>query len=381
MHAARKNRCESMKVLQINKYFYPYTGGVEQVVYDICSALNDKVDMNVLVANDGFHKVTETINGTKILRSPSLGNYFSMPIAPLFPIEMKKFEADILHFHFPFPLGDMSYLLAKPKGKTILTWHSDIIRQKNILKLYKPFLLSFLKRVDRIVTTSPNMIEYSDFLKRFEHKCHVIPLGVDPKRFELNIEIKDKVENLKRRYQKPLIFFMGRLIYYKGVQFLIEAMKDIDAHLIIGGSGPLRPELEALAAKNDITHKITFEGFIKDKDLPAYYHASDLFVLPSVEASEAFGIVQLEAQVCGKPVVSTNLPTGVPYANKDGITGLIVPPKDSASLSRAIRTLLEDDDLRRKLGFTARERVLKEFTVEKMGQRYLNLYENLILEK
>lgn len=181
-----------MKVLQINKLYYPFTGGVEQVAYDISNELGKRVDMNVLVANDKFKKSRELINGANVTRSASIGRYFSMPVAPKFPLELKKINADIFHYHLPFPLGVVSDLMVNPNGKKIVTWHSDIVKQKNILKFYKPFLNKFLNKVDKIVTTSPNMIENSPFLQEYKNKCKVIPLGINPQDFELTNYIKGK---------------------------------------------------------------------------------------------------------------------------------------------------------------------------------------------
>jgi len=367
-----------MKVLQINKLYYPFTGGVEQVAYDISNELSDKVDMNVLVANDKFKQSSELINGAKVLRSASIGRYFSMPVAPKFPLELKKINADIFHYHLPFPLGVVSDLIVNPRGKKIITWHSDIIKQKNILKFYKPFLNKFLDKVDKIVTTSPNMIEKSSFLQEYRDKCTVIPLGINPQDFELNSYTKEKKEEIKENYDKPIIFFVGRLVYYKGIEVLIRAMENIDAQLLIGGTGPLEEDLKNLVDSLDLNDNIKFLGFIKDEDLSAYYHASEFFVLPSVAPSEAFGIVQLEAQACGKPVISTNLPTGVPYANKDQKTGIVVEPNSVKELNNAIQKLLKDDSLRKKLGQNAKERVNNKFTIKKMGEAYLNLYNDLL---
>ncbi|ADO76496.1 glycosyltransferase [Halanaerobium praevalens] len=367
-----------MKVLQINKLYYPFTGGVEQVAYDISNELGKRVDMNVLVANDKFKKSRELINGANVTRSASIGRYFSMPVAPKFPLELKKINADIFHYHLPFPLGVVSDLMVNPNGKKIVTWHSDIVKQKNILKFYKPFLNKFLNKVDKIVTTSPNMIENSPFLQEYKNKCKVIPLGINPQDFELTNYIKGKKEEIKKTYKEPIIFFVGRLVYYKGIEVLIRAMENIDAQLLIGGTGPLEDELKNLVNSLDLNDNIEFLGFVKDKDLAAYYHASDFFVLPSVASSEAFGIVQLEAQACGKPVISTNLLTGVPYANKDQETGIVVEPNSIEELHKAIQRLLNDDSLRSNLGENAKKRVNEKFTIKKMGEAYFDLYNELL---
>ncbi|GMB01655.1 glycosyltransferase [Pelosinus sp. IPA-1] len=369
-----------MKILQVNKLFYPHVGGVEKVVLDLCEQLSGDVGMNVLIANNSFCRKNETIAGANIERVPSVGTLLSMPIAPLFPFHIAKYTAvDLMHFHFPFPLGEISYLMNQwhLKARTVVTWHCDIVRQKKVLKLYTPLLHKFLQSMDCIVTTSPNMIEHSEFLQPYRDKCKVIPLGINPKQFEPNKQVLADAAKIKIRYKRPILFFMGRLVNYKGLSYLIDAMQDINADLLIGGSGKIRLELEQQVQDRGLQDKIHFTGFISDEDLPAYYHASDIFVLPSIDPSEAFGIVQLEAQVCGVPVVSTNLNTGVPYANLNGVTGIVVDPGNSKELSRAINSLLSDDSRRRLLGVQAHERVMSEFTVQAMGKAYFELYKQL----
>ena len=367
-----------MKVLQINKAYPPVVGGVEKVVSDIGEALASKVDMRVLVANDSFKAKDEHVGKVRVRRSPSLGKLFSMPIAPFFPIDLFKHRnVDVMHFHFPFPIAEVSSLLFKTRAKKIVTWHSDIVRQKSFMPFYKPALLRFLRSMDKVVVTSPNMMESSEILKEFRDKCLVIPLGVDTERFELTGEVSRKADEIRKRYSRPLILFMGRLVYYKGVEYLVRAMEKVDAQLVIGGDGPLRNSLESLTRERNLKDRIEFVGFISDEDLSAYYHACEFFVLPSIERSEAFGIVQIEAQACGKPVISTDLATGVPYANLDGVTGITVPNKDAEALSIAMNELLQNREKSEKLGSQARIRVMEEFTVKTMSERYYDLYFDL----
>ncbi len=366
------------KVLQINKLYYPWIGGVEKVVQNIAEDLKSEVNMEVLVCRNWGRGRNEIINNVKVMRAGSLGIFFSMPLSLSFPIMLKRLNRDILHFHLPFPLAVISYLLMRPKGKVVVTYHSDIVRQRLFRIFYRPFLMRFLKRADSIITSSQNLKDNSLVLKRFREKCRVIPYGIDFEEFRLTPEIAKRAQGIKERFKGPLLLFVGRLVPYKGLKYLIEAMKEVEAKLLVIGEGPLRVRLKGLAKRFGIENKIIWIGEINRKDLISYYYACDFLVLPSISNNEAFGIVQLEAFACGKPVISTDLPTGVPFVNLHQKTGLTIPPKDSNALALTINRLLKSPDLREKYGQYAKERVEKEFTKELMNQRVLKLYQELV---
>lgn len=367
-----------MKVLHVNKLYYPHIGGIENVVRMYAVGLKDKVDVEVLVANEAPKATVEYIDGIKVTKVASLGRLRSTPLAPGFITELRSKRSDIYHLHFPNPTGEMAYLIAKPKGKLVLSYHSDIVRQKLLLKLYHPFLKKILARADAIIASSPNIIQSSTYLKSVEDKCVVIPYSVPTGWLELTPEVAARASDIRREHGPKIAFFLGRLIYYKGVEYLIRAMAGVDGKAIIAGEGELRPELEKLAHELGIEDKVTFVGALPNEELAAYYHACDVFVLPSVETSEAYGLVQLEAHFAGKPVVSTNLPTSVPFVNKDGVSGLIVPPRDVAALTEAIKRLFEDDALREQLGRQAKERFETEFSMDVMLGRILEVYNQVL---
>ena len=366
------------KILLINKLYPPVTGGVENHVKLLAESIKDKFATSVLVCNTGRGTQIEEKNNLQVVKVASMGILRSMPLSPTFSFWMKRIKADILHFHLPFPLGVVSYLLARPKGKVIVTWHSDIVRQKIIKFFYHPCLIRFLKKVDKIIATSPNMIEASPYLRKFRRKCIVIPLGIDIGKFKLTKDNRKKVTEIKKKFGPNIILFVGRLIYYKGLEYLIWAMQDIDGKLLLVGEGKLRKNLEKMVENLGLSSKVHFLGSLSDDELPLYYHACDVFVLPSIARSEAFGIVQLEAMACAKPVVSTTLPTGVPFVNQDGKTGIVAPPKDPDALAKAINTLLKNPTLREKYGNYAKERVKKEFTKEVMVKRILEVYREIV---
>lgn len=370
---------KQIKVLQVNKLYAPFIGGVERTVQDIAEGLKDKVDMKVLACQPKGRTTVEVINGVEVTKASSLGIYLSMPVSLSFPYILAKMsrDVDIIHFHFPFPLGDFSYLLFGARGKkVVVTYHCDIVRQKKVMMFYKPFLYKFLEIADRILVTSPNILQSSKYLAPFKDKCVVVPssihiedyVSVDQK-FDLGISGTEKV-----------VLFVGRLSYYKGVEYLIEAMQSVNARLLIAGDGKLREKLENMTVSLGLEERVKFLGKVSNEMLKYCYQICDVFVLPSVEPAEAFGLVQLEAMAYGKPVINTLLPTGVPFVSIDGKTGLTVEPRNSKALSDAINKLLSDDELRKKLGIQARNRVVENFTVDKMNEKILKVYQELMYQ-
>lgn len=371
---------QRIKILQISKFFYPHFGGIEKLVKDINTGLKEDLNIKVLTCQVKGKGNREIVEGIEIFRASSIGSYFSVPISFDFPFLLKKLsrDRDILHFHLPFPLAIISYLLVRPKGKVVVWWHSDILKPKNLYKLYKPFLRRFLNKVDKIIVYTPYHIKNSDVLNDFIDKCEVIPFGIDIEQFNFTDGIKEKVEKIRGKYGPKIILFVGRLIYYKGLEYLLQAMTEISAKLLIIGEGKLHSSLQKLAENLKIDDKVFFLGRVKNSDILAYYHACDIFVLPSIEKTEAFGLVQLEAMACGKPVINTNLPTGVPYVSKNEVTGLTVSPKNSKALTKAIKILLNNENLRKKYGKNSKKRVEEMFTKEEMFKKIFNTYKKVL---
>ena len=374
MYVKAMNR---IKVLQIGKYYYPCVGGTESHLYTLTNELRKKVDIRILVSNTRFKTSIEKNDGIDIYRLANLGSFFSLPLTFSLPFWLKRLNSDILHFHLPNPLAVISFFLARPSGKVIVSYHSDIIRQSIFLPLFNPFLIKFLKRAEVIIVTSQNLIDNSSILKRFKDKCRVIPHGININKFILTPEVIKEVKELKQKFNSPIILFVGRLVYYKGLEYLLKAMIKIEAHLLIIGDGPLRKRMEKIVCHLGISHKIGWLGKIDNERLASYYHACDIFILPSAIKAESFGLVQLEAFACRKPVISTNLPTGVPYVNLHGKTGLVVTPRNSEAIAWAISVLLASKELRKYYGKNGRERLEREFTKEIMSKEVLSIYSNL----
>lgn len=368
-----------MKILQVYKDYYPVVGGMENHIGILArGAAARGAEVTVLVTSPGHRTEIQELNGVKVIKAGRLAAPASTPISLALLSWMRRLEADITHLHFPYPWGEMAHLVWGRSPKTVITYHSDVVRQRNLLRLYGPFMRRVLGKADRIIATSPNYVRSSPHLSQVAEKCAVIPLGIDLSPL-LKAEQED-IEWLRQRYRPPLLLFVGLLRYYKGLGYLIEAMKDIDARLVVVGTGPMAREWESLTARLGLSEKVFFEGRVEDQLLPAYYHACDLFVLPASHRSEAFGVVQVEAMACGKAVVSTELGTGTSFVNVDGETGLVVAPRDPGALGQGINRLLGDDQLRTEMGEKARQRARREFSHEVMIDRVLELYQGLLQE-
>jgi rhamnosyl/mannosyltransferase len=374
-----------MKVLQFGRFYRREFGGIERHVALLSEGLKTYATVdNVAAHMDGGTEVV-TVPGGKVFAVAAHGLLAGIPIAPTLPFFVRRLcrreQYNIFHLHFPDPLSQFAAGLVNQMPKLVVTWHSDIVRQKELLRAYMPFMKRFLRRADAIVAATPAHFETSTQIPVDINpaRLHVIPYGIDPARFALDAAQQAKAVALRDRYAKStFVFAVGRHVYYKGFEYLIRAMKDVEGTLLLGGSGPLQKELERTAAELGISEKVIFAGRIPDHELPLYYAACDVFCMPSVERSEAFGIVQLEAMAAGRPVVCCELGNGVNYVNRHGETGLAVPPRDPKALARAINTLLADEPLRARMGAAGRARVTGEFSLENMVQGHLRLYRALL---
>jgi len=340
--------------------------------------------VRAIVCNESRERADETICGVEVVRLPRQFALSSAPIALSMPgaltAEMRRPEPpDVMHFHTPYPWGELSFLRSGPDVPSVVLYHSDIVRQKRMLAAYRPFLERFLDKVDLIIASSPNMVEHSEFLAPRASKCRVVNFGLHVEHIADAPEVIARARELRAKHVgRKIVLFVGRLVYYKGADVLVRAMVDVDADLVMIGRGPLDSELREIATANGISDRITWLGPQDDDELAAWYHAADVFALPSVARSEAFGLVQIEAHAAGTPVVSTNLTTGVPYANLDGVTGLIVPVGDVAALAIALTRLLTDDALRDRLACSARDRALSQFTIPRMVDQTIAVYNEAI---
>lgn len=370
---------KKIKVLQVNKLYYPVTGGIEKVVQEIAEGLNDKTDMKVLVCKQKGKSVVEKINGVTVYRAGSFGVLFSMPISLSFFIQFWKLskDRDVVHFHMPFPLGDLACLLSRYKGKVVVWWHSDIVKQKKLMFFYRPIMDRFLKRADIIIVATKGHIDGSKYLPKYRDKCVIIPFGVD-KNLEKRGDEYIKNHSLYTPH-KPIFLFVGRLVYYKGCDILLEAFaKTKGAELVIIGSGELEENLIERSKELKLDSRVHFRGNVDESELIKAFENCDVFILPSVERSEAFGLVQIEAMAYGKPVINTNLPSGVPFVSIDKVTGLTVKPNDVQALTDAIQWMIDHEKERIEMGKRAKQRVKELYQLDNMLENIMNVYNTLV---
>jgi glycosyltransferase involved in cell wall biosynthesis len=365
-----------LRVLQVGKFYPPHMGGIETHLQALCGALRNHADVRVLVSSEGRHTVEEVVDSVPVARLSTLLTAFSTSISPGMVSRIRHSGAELVHIHLPNPAAVMAYLASGHRGKLVVTYHSDTVKQKVLGRMFEPFLNAALRRSAAIVATSPNYLATSPVLQAFRDRCHVIPYGIDTAQFEQCTP--ESVQSIRERFGNRLVVSVGRLVYYKGFDILIRAMASVRGKLLIVGDGPLRAELQSLAARLGVTDKVVFAGEINNAGTASYYHAADLFALASVARSEAFGIVQIEAMAAGLPVVNTSLDSGVPFVSLDGQTGLTVPPGNPQALAAAINRLLDDDGLRHSLGQAGVLRARQEFSLGSMLSRMLQLYARVI---
>lgn len=366
-----------MKVLQVGKYYPPARGGIETHLDQLCQQLAGHVDLEVVVVNHGAGEARETVHGVPLRRLEASATIAGAPICPGLPRAIRQAGADIVHIHTPHPTALLAYLASGATGRLICSYHSDIVRQRLLGMLLAPLQDMAFRRAAAIIASNPNTAAGSPVLARYRERCVVVPYGIQCSRYETPDE--RTVGAVREKLGVPIILALGRLVYYKGFEYLIRAIARLPevAALVIIGEGPSRGRLEAEIEAQGLTGRVHLLGNVADPTV--YYHACDLFVLPSVARSEAFGIVQLEAMACGKPVVNTQIEgSGVPFVSCDGETGLTVPPADPDALATAIARLLRDDRLRAQLGSAARQRVQQHFTLEQMRDSILAVYDRVI---
>ncbi|MEP2981260.1 MAG: glycosyltransferase [Lentilitoribacter sp.] len=366
-----------MRVLHVYKTSFPTTVGGVQVFIDTLSNETNKLGVkNTVLSLAPVEKTTEvTVNDYKVILVKEdlfiASTGFSLSAFKEYRKQAKL--ADIIHFHFPNPFGDLLYLFTKKDKPCIVTYHSDIIKQKRLLKIYQPVMNMFLNRMRKIVATSPKYLESSNVLQQHKDKVDVIPIGITEP--STTAEIQRCIIDWKSKLPGKFFLFVGELRYYKGLKTAIDAAAKSELPFVIAGKGGDEAELRAYTQELG-AHNVIFLGFVSDDDKAALLELCHCFVMPSHLRSEAFGISLLEAAARGKPMISCEIGTGTSYVNLDLETGIVVEPRSISALVNAMTKIYENDGLAGKYGTNARKRFQKLFKAEQQAIQYFDVYTN-----
>lgn len=366
------NKKQKKKITQVFRYAYPHIGGIESFIEVINECLPDEDFKKEVVCCSNTDKTADE-HGVKYIRSKYLCEFASNNISPSFIWNLSKVKTDILHYHMPCIFAVIAHFLARPKYKKMyITYHSDITVYPNLMKYFWGIYRKFIGMADKIFVHTPYHISGSDFLKPFADKCVVIPHGI-----QLNYQFDNTfVQNIKDKYRnKKILFSLGRHVKYKGFEYAIQAMKNIEnAVYLLGGDGKLTENYKEYIKENGLQNKVFLLGHISDENLNNYYEACDIYLFPSSGKTEAYGVAQLQAMRHSKPVINTWLNNGVNYVSVDKETGLTVEPENAEQLTNAINELLNNDELRMQYGQNARKRVEDLFDIEKIKEKYKVLF-------
>lgn len=386
-----------MRVLHIGKYFPPAPGGMESYLEELVVALGKENVQSYILAHQWEKNEPSTIalsENITVERVPTFGQLCYVPIAPTFPLYLfraiHKFQPDIIHVHMPNASG-LWTLLTTFNIPVVIHWHADTIfpPEKKIhnalYKIYKPFERHLIKKASSIITTSRQYLEHSMPLRSHRNKCHIIPLGLEPK--NLPSPSLEKIQETRATWLKDdtdaLILCVGRFAYYKGFHNVISAMRKIEkAHLVMIGTGEELASIKEQVATNSLQNKISFAGRVSTENLHSLLAAADIFCLPSIERTEAFGMVLLEAMHHSTPCISTSIEgSATSWVNKNGETGLVVSPDNISELTDALKTLICDNKKREQFGSAGNKRLHKRFHISKTAQQIKMLYAETLLVK
>jgi O-antigen biosynthesis rhamnosyltransferase len=371
-----------MRILHVYKTSLPQTmGGIEQVIHQLAKGLVKLgVDVDVLSLTSEQVQNTIEIDGYLLHRASLSFEIAStgFSVAAILRYQQLAKQADIIHYHFPWPFMDVMHFVVGINKPAVVTYHSDIIRQKYLLALYRPLKRKFLSSMTSIIATSPNYLATSNVLELFKEKVTVIPIGLE--KTDYPQPEADRLAYWRERMGPKFFLFVGVLRYYKGLHILIEASQGIDYPIVILGAGPieqiLKNQAEALGLCN-----IHFLGYQPNEDKVALLTLSYAVIFPSHLRSEAFGVSLLEGAMYGKPLISSEIGTGTTFINFKNETGLVVPPSDPLALREAMTYLWEHPDLASEMGKRAEQRFWQYFTAEQMAWSHKNLYNGMVIIK
>jgi glycosyltransferase involved in cell wall biosynthesis len=376
-----------IRPLHVGKFLPPPYAGVEAHIDTLLRCLVPEVFPTLVAAGSPLAVTQDASPVYRRLTAKSYGKFASAMLSPgvlrLISGELESGHSNLLHIHAPNPWGDFAALTCAGSAPVVMSWHSDIVRQRHLLKFYKYLQRRVLERVDRIIVFTPKHYESSVQLHQLdvERKIAYVPMGIDFEGLDKRFADSSVSAKLKEYANgRAMLLTVGRHVYYKGYEYLLSAIGELrsDAVLVMVGTGVLTEGLKRRADELGISHRILFMGEVDRPALVAALYACDVFCLPSIEPSEAFGIASAEAMACGKPTVVCQLKNGVNYLNRQGTTSLVVPPRDVAALTDALDTLVFDEGMRHRMGSAARGWVCGEFSIDAMKRGTLALYRGLV---
>ncbi len=364
-------------LLHIYRRYYPDEGGIETAMRSFCEFLAQQgQDVSVLASSSNLRTIRENINKINIIRCARLGSLANTPLCPTMSLWITQLKPDLIELHHAYPFGMWAVKQARYCGPLIVYYHFDISRFRLLQPLFQPLLTDTLRRAHYIIVNSLSYAETSPVLRNYLNKCIFVPYGCNPQDFALTKAIELRVSAL-RQSGHFRVLFVGRLTHYKGLETLVAAMTQAPGHLYIVGRGPLAASLQAQAHRLGIEERVHLLGYASHDELVAQYYAADVVVLPSVSRGESFGIAQLEAMMCGKPVICSDLP-GVRDVGLPGVTKLVVPPGDVEALAAALKQLAEDEALRQQLGACGRAYALKHYHIDNIHRQRWQIYQKLL---
>jgi glycosyltransferase involved in cell wall biosynthesis len=372
-----------MRVLHVYKTYYPDSvGGIEQVLKQLTTATTQMGVSNRIFTLSRQAKAAPLLHdgAVTVVRAPIHLDVASTPMSAqalsLFRKEVAR--ADLIHYQYPWPFADLLHLAAGRHKPAILTYQSDVVRQRFLMPVYRPLMRRFFSTMRAIVPTSPNYLTTSEPLQEYRDKITIIPLGLDEASYpEPSAE---RIDYWRNEAGENFFLFVGVLRYYKGLHILLDACANSNSRVVIVGAGPVEADLKQQAARLGLTN-VQFLGAVVDEDKVALLKLCRAVVFPSHLRSEAFGMTLVEGAMYGKPLISSEIGTGSSYVNIDGVTGLVVPPDDPAALRAAMARLDRDSSLAAQMGRRARERFEELFTADKMAQSYAALYRRVLDRK
>lgn len=368
-----------MRVLHISKYYFPYIGGVENICQYLVEGMPE-VQSSVVCFNDGPNDCIDSVNGHTVYRvgaSLTIARQaLSLHYGRVLERAIREQQPDIIHFHWANPFPAMVLLRHIPENiRLIVHWHMDIIRQKLLYPFVRPVERKLLERADRIIVTSPNYRDGSLPLQPFRDKIRVVPNAIREELFVPQAADTDRIRQISQNYgNRPIVFFIGRHIHYKGLPYLIQAEPFVksDCVFVIAGNGPLSGQLR----KSCTSDRVYFVGRLSDDDLRCHLYASSVFAFPSITKNEAFGVALAEAMYCSVPAVTFTIPdSGVNWVCPDGECGLEAPNGDAQALAANIDRLLNDSALHDILAANAHKRVAENFLMNNLTHQMQSVYD------